>query len=103
MKNNIKNPLSVSIIGGSGYTGAELIRLLSKHPYFMLFQVVANRNVGKKIQTVFPHLRHLDLPDFISFEEMNFEKVDIIFLIVRDYLHYRKYNRTLADLKIDHQ
>ena len=79
MTKSIKKPVSVSIIGGSGYTGAELIRLLSKHPYFNLFQVVANRNVGKKIQTVFPHLRHLDLPDFISFEEMNFDDVDLIF------------------------
>ena len=79
MTQSTKKPISASIIGGSGYTGAELIRLLSKHPYFNLFQVVANRNVGKKIQTVFPHLRHLDLPDFISFEEMNFDEVDIIF------------------------
>ncbi len=79
MTDSIYNPVSVSIIGGSGYTGAELIRLLSKHPYFNLFQVVANRNVGKKIHNVFPHLRHLDLPDFISFKEMNFEEVDIIF------------------------
>ena len=79
MTESIKKPVSVSIIGGSGYTGAELIRLLSKHPYFNLFQIVANRNVGKKIQTVFPHLRHLDLPDFISFEEMNFEDVELIY------------------------
>ena len=49
---SIKNPVSVSIIGGSGYTGAELIRIISKHPYFELFEVVANRNVGKKIQEI---------------------------------------------------
>ena len=79
MLNNNKNPVSVSIIGGSGYTGAELIRLISKHPYFELNQVVANRNAGKKIQDIFPHLRHLKLPDFISFEQMNFDNVDLIF------------------------
>ena len=79
MLNNNKNPVSVSIIGGSGYTGAELIRLISKHPYFDLNQVVANRNAGKKIRDIFPHLRHLKLPDFISFEQMNFDNVDLIF------------------------
>ena len=79
MTSSIKNPVSVSIIGGSGYTGAELIRLISKHPYFELSQVVANRNAGKKIQDIFPHLRHLNLPDFIKFKQMSFENVDLIF------------------------
>ena len=79
MSKNNKNPVLVSIIGGSGYTGAELIRLISKHSYFQLNQVVANRNAGKKIKDIFPHLRHLKLPDFISFEQMNFDNVDLIF------------------------
>ena len=79
MENSNKDPISVSIIGGSGYTGAELIRLISKHPHFELNQVVANRNAGKKIQDIFPHLRHLNIPDFINLEEMNFDNVDLIF------------------------
>ena len=79
MTNSIKNPISVSIIGGSGYTGAELMRIVSRHPYFKLVQVIANRNAGKKTQDIFPHLRHLNLPDFISFEEIIFENVDLIF------------------------
>ena len=63
MANSIKDPISVSIIGGSGYTGAELIRLISKHPHFELNQVVANRNAGKKIQDIFPvSYTHLTLP-----------------------------------------
>ena len=49
MTDSVKDPISVSIIGGSGYTGAELIRLISKHPHFQLNQVVANRNADKKI------------------------------------------------------
>ena len=81
MLNSNKNPISVSIIGGSGYTGAELIRLISKHPHFELNQVVANRNAGKKIQDIFPHLRHLKLPDFINFDQMNFDNVDLIFVL----------------------
>ena len=79
MTNTIKKPVSVSIIGGSGYTGAELMRLIAKHPHFRLVQVVANRNAGKKIKDIFPHLRHLNLPDFITFEKMNFNEVDLIF------------------------
>ena len=81
MTNSAKNPVSVSIIGGSGYTGAELMRLIAKHPHFRLVQVVANRNAGKKIEDIFPHLRHLNLPDFITFEEMNFDGVELIFVL----------------------
>ncbi len=79
MANIVKDPISVSIIGGSGYTGAELIRLISKHPHFQLNQVVANRNAEKKIQDIFPHLRHLNLPNFIKFDQMDFDNVDLIF------------------------
>ena len=57
MANSVKDPILVSIIGGSGYTGAELIRLVSKHPHFQLNQVVANRNAGKKIQDIICELR----------------------------------------------
>ncbi len=74
-----KKSVPVSIIGGSGYTGGELIRLLSRHPNFELLEIVANRNAGKKIDEVFPHLRHLSLPKFISFENINFSKVKLIF------------------------
>ena len=79
MTNSTKRPISVSIIGGSGYTGAELVRLIAKHPYFRLVQVVANRNAGKKIEELFPHLRHLNLPDFVTFEEMDFDGLELIF------------------------
>ena len=56
MANIVKDPISVSIIGGSGYTGAELIRLISKHPHLQLNQVVANRNADKKIQDMYGNL-----------------------------------------------
>ena len=71
--------IPVSLIGGSGYTGGELIRLLSSHPNFKLIEIVANRSVGKKVEEVFPHLRHLNLTTFISFEDLNFTKAKLIF------------------------
>ena len=62
MKEAIIESIPVSVIGGSGYTGAELIRLISQHPNFELLEIVANRNVGKQVAEIFPHLRHLKLP-----------------------------------------
>ncbi len=71
--------IPVSIIGGSGYTGGELIRLISSHPNFKLMEIVANRSAGKKVEEVFPHLRHLNLTTFINFEDLDFSKVKLIF------------------------
>lgn len=49
--------LSVAIIGASGYTGAELIRLLSGHPRVDITGLYARRHAGANIAEVFPHLR----------------------------------------------
>ena len=54
---------SVAIIGASGYTGAELIRLIATHPGMEIAALAANSKAGQSMAQVFPHLRHLDLPD----------------------------------------
>jgi len=46
----------VAIVGASGYTGAELIRLLLGHPRVTLTAVMAKRAAGQRIDEVFPHL-----------------------------------------------
>jgi N-acetyl-gamma-glutamyl-phosphate reductase len=48
----------VAIIGASGYTGAELIRILSRHPGVRIAQVMAKRAAGQRVGDVFPHLAH---------------------------------------------
>ena len=50
--------LNVAIIGASGYTGVELIRLLSNHPNVALRMVTSRQFAGKPISQVFPNLRN---------------------------------------------
>ena len=40
--------INVAILGASGYTGSELIRLLSGHPYFKIVALSADRKAGKE-------------------------------------------------------
>lgn len=47
-------PVSVAVIGGSGYTGAELLRLLHGHPEVEVAAVCAQRNAGARLDQVFP-------------------------------------------------
>ncbi|MBV2361068.1 N-acetyl-gamma-glutamyl-phosphate reductase [Thalassococcus sp. CAU 1522] len=70
---------SLAIIGASGYTGAELIRLLATHPSFEIRALAANSKAGQPLAAVFPHLRHLALPDLVTWEEIDFAGIDLCF------------------------
>ena len=45
---SLPNKINVSVIGATGYTGLELIYLLSKHPKVNLINLCATKNLGKK-------------------------------------------------------
>lgn len=70
---------SIAIIGASGYTGAELIRLIATHPSFEIKALAANSKAGQSLAKVFPHLRHLALPDLVTWEEIDFDAIDLCF------------------------
>ena len=69
----------ISIIGASGYTGAELIRLIAEHPSMKIKHLIANSKAGQSMDQVFPHLRHLELPDLVTISEVDFSSVDLAF------------------------
>ncbi|MBG9983656.1 N-acetyl-gamma-glutamyl-phosphate reductase [Aerococcaceae bacterium DSM 111022] len=48
--------IKVSIIGATGYTGAELVRLLTMHPHVELAHLTSHSYVGEKLQDLFPNL-----------------------------------------------
>jgi N-acetyl-gamma-glutamyl-phosphate reductase len=69
----------VGIIGASGYTGAELLRLLARHPQAAVAVVTADRHAGKQLGAVFPHLSGLDLPPLVRIDEADWKGVDVVF------------------------
>lgn len=48
--------MEVGVVGGSGYAGAELLRLLGGHPSFKISVVAGQRSAGQDLRGVFPHL-----------------------------------------------
>ncbi|SFR37433.1 N-acetyl-gamma-glutamyl-phosphate reductase [Yoonia tamlensis] len=70
---------NVAILGASGYTGAELVRLIATHPSLNIVGLSGNSKAGMAMADVFPHLRHLDLPTLTTIEDMSFDGVDLVF------------------------
>jgi N-acetyl-gamma-glutamyl-phosphate reductase len=73
------NKLRIAILGASGYTGAELVRLLSRHPHVAIVALTADRQAGKPAAEVFPQLGLLDLPTLCKIEEVDWRGVDFVF------------------------
>ena len=71
--------IRTAILGASGYTGAELVRLLSVCPEYRLVALSADRKAGMEISAVFPHLSHINLPKLERIQEIDFSAVDLVF------------------------
>lgn len=69
----------IAILGASGYTGAELVRLIATHPQLEIAALTGDRKAGLPMAQVFPFLRHLDLPDLCRIEEVDFAGIDLAF------------------------
>ena len=70
---------SIAILGASGYTGAELVRLIATHPDLRIRALTGERKAGHPMAQVFPFLRHLDLPDLCRIEDVDFSGIDLAF------------------------
>ncbi|MBQ0717364.1 MAG: N-acetyl-gamma-glutamyl-phosphate reductase [Sulfitobacter litoralis] len=70
---------NIAILGASGYTGAELIRLIAGHSSMQIKALGANSKAGQTIAEVFPHLRHMDLPALVTIDEIDFSQIDLCF------------------------
>jgi N-acetyl-gamma-glutamyl-phosphate reductase len=73
------NGLRIGILGASGYTGAELIRLLARHSAADIRLLSAERSAGKPVEAVFPHLGGLDLPRLIHIDDADWSGLDLVF------------------------
>jgi N-acetyl-gamma-glutamyl-phosphate reductase len=74
-----RGKIRVGILGASGYTGAELLRLLHYHPQAEIRALTADRQAGKPIAAVFAHLAGEGLPDLATIGEVDWSGLDLVF------------------------
>ena len=73
--------IRVAILGASGYAGAELARLLTRHPDVEIVLLTADRKAGQHVGEVFPHLARQGLPYLMSLSEVEWSglELDVVF------------------------
>ncbi len=102
--------LNVAIVGSSGYTGGELMRILLNHPMVMVTAITSEKSAGKPIVSIFPHLAGLTSlvcepldPDAIA------KKADFVFLALPHVtaqeatFRFRKLGKKVVDLSADYR
>lgn len=71
--------IKVGIVGGTGYTGVELLRLLALHPGVEISVITSRGEAGQKVSDMFPSLRgRVDLP-FSDPAQANLDGCDVVF------------------------
>lgn len=71
--------IRIGVLGASGYTGADLVRLAVCHPNMDITILTANSHAGKPMADVFPHLGFVELPNLTTIEDADWSKVDAVF------------------------
>ncbi|MCL5024711.1 MAG: N-acetyl-gamma-glutamyl-phosphate reductase [Nitrospirae bacterium] len=102
--------LRVGICGGSGYAGAELLRILSAHPEVRITTVTSEKSAGKKVTDLFPHLRYGSMPAYEPLDrEKLLTKADLFFMalphaasqVAVDY--FVSHGKKVIDLSADYR
>jgi N-acetyl-gamma-glutamyl-phosphate reductase len=69
----------VGVLGASGYTGSECVRLLLRHPEIEIAVLTADRRAGQQVRDVFPQFSPFALPKLIGIEHVDWASLDLVF------------------------
>ena len=71
--------IKAAVLGASGYTGADLIRLAARHPGTAITALIAKGHAGQTLARAFPHLASLDLPPLVTADAVDWNDIDVVF------------------------
>lgn len=72
--------IKVGIVGGTGYTGVELLRLLAQHPQVTVAAITSRSEAGVKVSDMYPNLRgHYDTLAFSEPDADQLGSLDAVF------------------------
>ena len=75
----LKNKLKIAVIGATGYTGLDLVYILSKHSKVKIVYLCATKNLGKNISFLDKRIKK-NLPKISSIQNIDWKNIDLVFL-----------------------
>ena len=88
--------VKVGIVGGTGYTGVELLRLLARHPQAKVVAITSRKEAGMPVAEMFPNLRgHIDLK-FCAPQQAGLENCDVVFFATPNGIAMQQARELLA-------
>ncbi len=89
--------IKVGIVGGTGYTGVELLRLLAQHPEVEVTAITSRKEAGMPIAEMFPNLRgHFDLA-FCDPQDANLSECNVVFFATPNGVAMQQARQLLDD------
>ena len=67
----------IGVLGASGYTGSELVRMLLRHPRAEIVLLTAERSAGKAMRDVFPQFSPFELPTLVAIDGLDWAKAGL--------------------------
>lgn len=69
--------VKIGVLGASGYTGGELVRVLLRHPRAEIVLLTAERSAGKAMRDVFPQFSPFELPPLVAIDGLDWSKAGL--------------------------
>ena len=76
---SLLNKINIAVIGATGFTGLDLILMLSKHPRVKILNLCATKNLGKNISFFDKRIKK-KLPKISPISKIDWENLDLVFL-----------------------
>ncbi len=99
--------MKIAIVGATGYTGSELVRLLLNHPEVKIDLITSETHAGNKFSSVHPFLEHIEDHNLVSVDQLEDRSIDLVFLalphgVSMDYVkRFRNQSFKIIDLSGD--
>jgi N-acetyl-gamma-glutamyl-phosphate reductase len=88
--------IKVGIVGGTGYTGVELLRLLAQHPHCKLAVITSRQHAGSAVADMFPNLRGHVALEFSEPTNAALAQCDVVFFATPNGVAMRQVPQALA-------
>jgi N-acetyl-gamma-glutamyl-phosphate reductase len=76
----MNTPIRIAVLGASGYTGADLVRLALTHPRIKIAALSANSKAGQTMADIWPHfVPYPQLPRLVTSESIDYSQIDAVF------------------------